>query len=151
MSNENEVVSQTPAGVNISETNVDEMKTNAKKVMEQAVAASQKRSLDNASEDSNSLVDNSADDDSNLAKNGGSRVKKLRVANDDNGEESLDQVEDDNVEDEENDEEDIEDEEDVDDDYVDGEENGSVPDGEQDLGEEDDTNGGCDDEAGDDE
>jgi len=43
MSNENEVVSQTPAGVNISETNVDEMKTNAKKVMEQAVAASQKK------------------------------------------------------------------------------------------------------------
>ena len=42
MSTENEVVSQTP----VTETNVDEMKTNAKKVMEQAVAASQKRSLD---------------------------------------------------------------------------------------------------------
>lgn len=42
MSSENEVVSQTPA----TETSVDEMKTNAKKVMEQAVAASQKRSLD---------------------------------------------------------------------------------------------------------
>ena len=62
-------------------------------------------SLQNASEDSNSLVENSADDDSNsnLAKNG-SRTKKLRVSNDENGEESLDQVEDDNVEDEENDE-----------------------------------------------
>lgn len=42
MSSENEVVSQAP----VSEANVDEMKTNAKKVMEQAVAASQKRSLD---------------------------------------------------------------------------------------------------------
>ena len=41
MSSENEV-SQTP----VTETNVDEMKKNAKNVMEQAVAASQKRSLD---------------------------------------------------------------------------------------------------------
>jgi len=150
MSSENEVVSQTPA----TETSVDEMKTNAKKVMEQAVAASQKRSLDHASEDSNSLVENSADDDSNsnLAKNG-SRTKKLRVSNDENvSEESLDQVEDDNVEDEENDEEDIDEEEDVDGEedvgeY--GEDNGSVgADGEQELG--DDTNG-VDEDAGDDE
>lgn len=110
--------------------------------------------LQHASEDSNSLVENSADDDSNsnLAKNG-SRTKKLRVSNDENvSEESLDQVEDDNVEDEENDEEDIDEEEDVDGEedvgeY--GEDNGSVgADGEQELG--DDTNG-VDEDAGDDE
>lgn len=43
MSSENEVVSQTPV---TTETSVDEMKKNAKNVMEQAVAASQKRSLE---------------------------------------------------------------------------------------------------------
>ena len=45
MSTENEVVSQAPAS-GLSETSVDEMKKNAKTVMEQAVAASQKRSLE---------------------------------------------------------------------------------------------------------
>lgn len=45
MSSENEVVSQAPAS-GLSETSVDEMKKNAKTVMEQAVAASQKRSLE---------------------------------------------------------------------------------------------------------